>query len=139
MTDDITDFLDTWVDAERRADSGASDRLLTDDFVGVGPVGFQLTKQAWLQRLTTGGLRYDHLSLDELTTRVHGTCALVTARWNARGSAGGRPIPETVRATLAIVKDGDAWQLAGIHYSFIAGSPGSPPLPGATARPEVPA
>ena len=84
---DIEDFLDTWAAAEREGDAATTDRLLTDDFVGIGPVGFQLPKPAWLQRQIGGDLHYDDLSLDEITTRGYGDCAITTARWNAHGTA----------------------------------------------------
>ena len=117
---DLTTFLTTWADAERDGDAATTDRLLTDDFIGIGPVGFQLPKQAWLHRQTGGELHYDALSLDEVTTREYGDCAITTARWNARGTAQGHPIPETTRATLVTVKDAGEWRLATIHFSFIA-------------------
>jgi len=100
-----------------------------DDFVGVGPVGFQLSKQAWLQRQTGGDLHYDQLDLDEVATREYGDCAVTVGRWNARGTAQGHPIPQASRVTLVSVKDGDEWRIAGIHFSFIAGTPGAPGIP----------
>ncbi len=118
--DDLTTFFSTWAAAERAGDATATDRLLTDDFVGIGPVGFQLPKAAWLQRMTGGDLHYDALSLDEVTTREHGDCAITTARWNARGTARGNPLPEATRATLVTVRDGGEWRLASIHFSLIA-------------------
>ena len=84
---DVSTFLTTWAAAERDGDAATTDRLLTADFVGIGPVGFQLPKSAWLQRQTGGDLHYDSLSLDEVTTREFGDCAVTTARWNARGTA----------------------------------------------------
>jgi hypothetical protein len=36
-----------------------------------------------------------------------------------------------VRAALTLVAENGTWRLAGIHMSFIAGTPGAPPLPGA--------
>ena len=90
---DLSTFLDTWAAAERDGDAATTDRLLTDDFVGIGPVGFELPKQAWLQRQTSGDLHYDDLSLDEVTTREYGDCAITTARWNARGTAQGSRSP----------------------------------------------
>jgi ketosteroid isomerase-like protein len=123
---DLTTFLATWADAERASDAATTERLLTDDFIGIGPVGFQLPKQAWLQRQTGGELLYDALSLDEITTRQYGDCAITTARWNARGTAQGHPIPETTRATLVTVKHGGEWRLATIHFSFIAAPSGGP-------------
>jgi len=121
---DVASLVTTWADAERAGDAATTARLLTDDFIGIGPVGFQLTKQAWLQRQTDGSLQYDDLDLDELVTREYRSCAVTTARWNARGTARGHPIPEATRITLVSVEDGGDWRLAGIHFSFIAGSPG---------------
>ncbi len=118
-------LLDTWATAERTGDIETSERLLTPDFIGIGPVGFVLSKAAWLAR-HHDGLRYDDLSLDEIDTRCYGTTAITTARWNAHGSAQGRPIPEAARTTLIAVRNHDDWQLAGIHLSFIAGTPGAP-------------
>jgi ketosteroid isomerase-like protein len=126
----IDTFLERWTSAERAGDTAALDALLTDDFVGVGPLGFTLPKQAWLARYTSGGLSYETFALDELQTRVHGDAAVVTARQNQRGKAQGHPIPEAARATLALVNERGTWRLAGVHLSFIAGTPGSPPIPG---------
>ena len=121
---DLATFLTTWAEAERAGDATTTERLLTDDFIGIGPVGFQLPKQAWLQRQTSGDLHYDELSIDEVTTREYGDCAVTTARWNARGTARGHPMPEATRVTLVTVKDDGDWRLASIHFSFIADAPG---------------
>jgi len=123
---DIQEFIDTWATAERDADATTTDRLLTDDFVGVGPVGFELPKTAWLQRQTSGSLHYEHLSLDEVATRDYGSSAITTARWNAKGTAQGHPIPEATRVTLVTVDEDGERRLAGLHFSFIAGTPGAP-------------
>jgi ketosteroid isomerase-like protein len=125
---DFDTFLAAWADAERTGDAAATSLLLTDDFVGIGPLGFMLPKAAWLNRQTDGGLHYDHLSLDEIETRHYEHCAVTTARWNAQGKAQGRPIPEAARVTLISVNDRGEWRMAGIHYSFIAGTPGAPQL-----------
>jgi ketosteroid isomerase-like protein len=123
---DLDTLLATWVDAERDGDAATTDRLLTDDFVGIGPVGFVLSKPAWLQRLTSGSLHYDSLGLTEVATRMYGSCAVTTARWNAKGTAQGHPLPEATRATLVSVSNDGDWRLGGIHFSFIAGTPGAP-------------
>ncbi len=129
---DLETLLTTWADAERAGDAAATERLLTDDFVGIGPVGFQLPKPAWLQRLAAGDLHYDELDLDEVTTRRYGDCAVTTARWNARGTARGHPVPEATRVTLVAVNTDGDWRLASIHFSFIAGTPGAPGGPGSS-------
>ena len=127
QTDD--EFLATWAAAERDGDATTLDRLLTDDFVGVGPLGFVLTKPAWLARYRSGSLRHTRFDLDATLTREHGDSAVVTSRQNQEGTAQGHPIPEAARATLALTRHGDAWTLAGIQLGFIAGTRGAPPLP----------
>jgi hypothetical protein len=123
---DIDEFIDIWAGAEREGDAVTTDRLLTDDFVGVGPVGFELPKVAWLARQTGTDLHYDHLSLDEITTRIYGSSAVTIARWNAQGTARGNPLPEATRVTLVTVDDHGERRLASLHFSFIAGTPGAP-------------
>jgi ketosteroid isomerase-like protein len=125
----IEEFVATWLEAERTGDTGTTATLLTDDFIGIGPLGFQLLRAAWLGRFANGDLKYDELSLDEVSVREYPQSALVTARWNVRGTARGHSMP-TTRATLALVQIEEKWKLAGIQYSFIAGASGSPGLPG---------
>jgi ketosteroid isomerase-like protein len=137
MTDSIQAFLDQWSAAEQAGDTQRLDELLTDDFAGIGPLGFTLPKQAWLYRHRSRDLRYGSFSLAEVQTRVYGTTAVVTARNNTDGRYQSHPIPETTRATLVLVGDDGTWRLAAIHVSFIAGSPGAPPLPAAANRPEA--
>lgn len=123
--DTINDTLTTWADAERRCDAATTDDLLTEDFLGIGPVGFQLPKGAWLQRLTDGHLHYEELSLTEVTISEYSDSAVAVARLNTRGSAHGNPLP-TTRNTFHLVRVNDEWHIAGIQHSFIAGAPGSP-------------
>jgi ketosteroid isomerase-like protein len=125
----LDSFVAEWTNAERTGDVSTLDTMLSDDFVGVGPLGFTLPKPAWLARHQQGDLKYETYALDERQTRVHGDSALITGRQVARGTYQGSPTPEAVRATLSLVNEDGRWQLAGIHMSFIAGTPGAPPIP----------
>ena len=127
---DLDAVLVLWTAAERDADRVTLDGLLTEDFLAVGPLGFLLTKADWLGRHASGDLRYTSFDLDEMTVRTHGDTVIVTARHTAQGTYRGNPIPEALRASLILVGVGQTWQLAGVHLSFMAGTPGSPPLPG---------
>jgi ketosteroid isomerase-like protein len=130
----INDLLTDWAAAECNGDVSALDRLLTDDFAGIGPLGFVLPKPAWLARFQ-GGLRYDRFELEEIQPRHYENAAVVTARQIGKGTIAGDPLPfETLRATLTLICRDDRWRLAAIHMSFVAGTPGAPPLPGAGRR-----
>jgi ketosteroid isomerase-like protein len=79
-----------------------------------------------------GAARFLYASTTKETqVRRHGDTAVVVGRQNQKGSMGSNPLPfATVRATLVLLNQSGAWRLAGVHYSFIAGTPGAPPVPG---------
>ena len=130
----IEEFYDRWAAAERDADVTALHALIDAEFCGVGPLGFTLDKHAWLQRHRDGDLRYEAFSLDEVATRRPSTdVAVLTARQNAIGTYRGVPTPPALRATIVLTGADDRWKLQTLHLSFIAGTPGAPPLPGAAA------
>jgi len=129
VTDTIESFLAEWAAAELAGDTDLLDVLLTDDFMGIGPLGFSLSKPQWLDR-HHHGLAYDAFDLDETQVRSYGDAAIATARDTQRGTAFGHPIPEALRATHVLIRDGQRWRLASVQMSFIAGTRGAPPLPG---------
>ena len=126
---DVGDFCRGWSEAERSGDVAALEGLIAADFIGVGPLGFALSRGDWLERHRSGVLRYRRFELDEGEVRLRGGAAVVTARLNETGTYADQPTPEALRATLALVVSGEAWQLLGLHLSFIAGTPGAPGLP----------
>jgi len=130
----IEEFFTAWAAAEQAGDAATLETQLAGDFTAVGPLGFILTKQAWLSRHRQGDLTYQAFSLSEVNPRTVAGAAIITARNNTRGSYQGHPIPEAVRATLVLVSDTGSWKLAAIHMSFIAGTPGAPPIPGTGGR-----
>ena len=128
----IVAALTGWAAAERNGDVAIIGRRLTDDFVGVGPLGFLLSRQDWLDRHGPGRLKYDAFAVEELHIRVYGEdAAVVVCHQTQRGAYQGNPVPGDMRASIVLVADGQSWRLAGIHLSFIAGTPGAPPVPGA--------
>jgi hypothetical protein len=135
MTTNVDTFLSEWTAAERAGDTEKLSALLTDDFYGVGPLGFILPKPAWLSRHRQG-LTYEAFDLDEIQVQCWDDLILVTARNCTRGNFQGQPIPEAVRATLVIATVSRTQRLAAIHMSFIAGTYGAPPIPGTTKPPD---
>ena len=128
-----TAFLDTWTTAEINADETALDKALTDDFTAIGPLGFTLSKQDWIDRHGPGNLRYESFELTDLTTRTYGEVAVVIGLQHQDATFNGHPLPTTMRASLVLVEHGNDWRLANIQLSFVAGTPGAPPIPGRPA------
>jgi ketosteroid isomerase-like protein len=119
----ILELTGNWVDAELRADTGALGALLHDDFVGVGPLGFMLPKQAWIGRHRGGELEYQALGLSETSVRHFGDTAIVIAAQHQEATYQGRPVPgEQFRITLVVVDDGEP-RIAGVHLTPIAARP----------------
>ena len=119
MTTTVDELLTAWADSERDADIDRLDALLSEDFVGIGPVGFVLDKAAWLGRFGQG-LHYDRLEIDEVVTHRHGSTAIVVAHQHADGHAGPSPIPGDLRVSFTVVPEGEEGRrIAGMQYSFI--------------------
>jgi uncharacterized protein DUF4440 len=109
--------------AEIDGDIATLDALATHDFMFVGPVGFVLDKQQWLNRYRGGGLRTHALAYEDAVTRVHGDCAIRIGRHVQEAEFQGRPVNGEFRATHIAVRDGGRWRLAGIHLSPMGGPP----------------
>ena len=116
----IEQLTQEWAGAELRGDSDFLNRNLTDDFIGVGPFGFMLTRDQWVNRYASGDLHYDAFTLDEARVRVYDDAAVVVGRQSQSGNHQGRPLPPGGRATLIWVRESGRWLLAGWHLSPIA-------------------
>jgi ketosteroid isomerase-like protein len=122
--------LTAWVGAELNGEADRLDDLLTDDFVGIGPLGFLLSKREWLARYEHNDFRYEAFRLEETQTRAYGDSAVVTAHQIGQGVLRGSQVPFTdLRATLVFVNQSGHWRLSTVHTNFIAGTPGAPPIP----------
>jgi len=116
-----------WAAAELRGDTTALGEILVEDFVGVGPRGFTLTKEQWISRHETGSLEYESFGLDEVEVRLYGEAAVAVCRQSAEGvyeDENGRfDINAQFRATLIFVRQSGSWLLAGLQLSPILGRP----------------
>jgi ketosteroid isomerase-like protein len=112
-----------WLEAETGADVAALDELATSDFTLVGPAGFVLDKEQWLDRYRNGDLATRSLSFTDPMTRVYGDTALTIGRFVQAADYRSNPAGGEFRATQIAVRDGSRWRLAGLHLSPIVSRP----------------
>ncbi|MHB8647496.1 MAG: nuclear transport factor 2 family protein [Thermomicrobiales bacterium] len=120
MEDHLKELGQEWAAAEQRGDTAFLARILADDFVGIGPRGFMLTKEQWLARYQSGDLRHASFTWDEARVRVYGDAAVATGRQTQQGRYKDHDITGQFRVTQVFVKQGETWLLAALHLSDIA-------------------
>ena len=121
---DVMKLANEWKDAELRGDVAFLDRVLTADFVGIGPRGFVLNKEAWLGRHRSGDFRYLSLEQREANLRTYADSAILLVTEESRSTYKGQPVSVgALRATYTFVRQRGAWRLAGAQYSPILGAP----------------
>ena len=125
MTDnEIRELGRRWADAEQRGATAALDAMAVADFTLVGPLGFVLDKQQWLDRYRSSDFVTHSLEWDEVSVRDYGTAAIAIGRQTQRAEYRGAASDGQFRITHVAVRTGEAWLLAGIHLSPIATPPG---------------
>jgi ketosteroid isomerase-like protein len=106
-----------WADAERRGDVAALDALLADDFVAVGPRGFVLHRQQWLDRYRPGNLTNEAFSWQDIAVRDYGEVAIAVGVQAQQASFQGHDASGRYRLTQIVVRQAQRWLIAGLHLS----------------------
>lgn len=122
---EVTQLADTWATAELQGNIALLEKILADDFVGIGPLGFLLTKQQWLARHQGGDMKYTAHTLDEVRVRAYNEVAIVIGRLTQEATYRGNPMNVQMRTTLVFVHQHEHWQLAGLHLCNIGQPPPS--------------
>jgi ketosteroid isomerase-like protein len=123
----VSETIEQFAAAERGADTEALDGLLSADFRGVGPLGFVLTKEQWIDRYRSGALVPKAFELREPHVREHGDTAVVLAVQHQEGSYNGHSADGEFRATLVLTRQGGGWVVSHCHLSGPLGRPPGPP------------
>ena len=119
---EIADLLTRFADAQRQSDVDDLSGLLTDDFKLVGPLGFVVPKEKWLEQFRTGMLEIQSLEWDEIDIRIHAHAhfAIAIGRLTQAGTYARQPADGQFRVSAIAIRPGTSWHLAGAHYSPIA-------------------
>jgi ketosteroid isomerase-like protein len=68
----VNELGQAFAKAQQNGDLAALQELLTEDFRLVGPLGFMLDKQQWLQQYRSGALRITSLDWDDVDVHDYG-------------------------------------------------------------------
>ena len=105
------------IQAQIHADATALDRIYAADFIGVGPSGTVRTKPQVLLDFTSGDLKFQSITTDEVQVRVYGDAAVETGLSTMIGQDKGKAVPRDTRFTRVWVKQQGSWRLVANHYS----------------------
>jgi ketosteroid isomerase-like protein len=116
----IRDLGQRFAEAQEQGDAAALESLLADDFKLVGPLGFVLDKQLWLEQYRSGALVTRSMQWDEVDVRDYGDAAIAIGRQIQQATYQGQPADGRFRVTQVAVRGDSGWVLAGLHFSPIA-------------------
>ena len=105
------------IHAQVHADAAELDRIYADDFIGIGPSGTLRTKKEVLSDFTSGKLKFQSITTDDVQIRVYGNAAVETGLSTMKGQDAGKVVPEDNRFTRVWIKQRGRWRLVANHYS----------------------
>ena len=116
----IRDVQNEFDKAELHADTKKLDQVLTDDFLSIGPRGFVLNKEQWINRHKQ--FRYEQLDTSEMNIRLYGDTAIVTDIQKNKATFNNEPVSLSVRVSQVWIHENSQWKLASIQFSPMAES-----------------
>lgn len=105
---------DEWVKAVVRGDGEALGRIMADDFVFTYPLEGD-DKAQFIADVTSGDLKVEHLTREQLNVRVFGSTAVLSARDSATWLYHGRELSGQYRVILVYTKRENRWQLCAVQ------------------------
>ena len=108
---------DERIQAQIHADATALDRIYAADFIGVGPSGRVRTKPQVISDFTSGDLKFQSITTDDVQVRVYGDTAVEIGLSTMIGQDKGKTVPRETRFTRVWVKQQGRWRLVANHYS----------------------
>ena len=110
----VRQLNDEWVKAVMRADGGTLDRIMADDFFFAYPLEGD-DKAQFISDVTSGDLKIEHIAREQLSVRVFGNTAVLTARDSATWLYHGRELSGQYKIMMIYTERNGRWQLCAIQ------------------------
>lgn len=117
---EITQFNQSFGEAQVRRDAAKLDQLLSDDFTLVNPAGKVLNKSQFLSDMGSGELKYESLNYEDVVVRPYPDVAVVMGRVVRKGTFRGQDNSGQFRFIHVFVRNQKGWQVAVAQATRIA-------------------
>lgn len=105
---------DEWVKALVRGDGPTLDRIMADDFFFAYPMEGD-DKTQFIDDVTSGAIRVEYLNRENVSVRIWGSTAVVTAKDSARWFYGGRDFSGHYKIMHVYSQRNGRWQLVSVQ------------------------
>jgi ketosteroid isomerase-like protein len=103
-----------WVKALVRADAATLDRIMADDFFFTYPLEGD-DKAQFISDVTSGDLKVEHIQLEQVSVRVFGKTAVLTAKDSSTWLYHGRELTGQYKFLGVFAERDGRWQLCAIQ------------------------
>lgn len=110
----IRQLNDEWVKAVMRRDGETLNRIMADDFFFTYPLEGD-DKAQFIADVTSGDLKIAHISREQLSVRVFGSTAVLTARDSATWLYHGRELSGQYKIISVFAERAGRWQLCAFQ------------------------
>ncbi len=110
----VRQLNDDWVKAIVRGDGATLDRVMADDFFFTYPLEGD-DKAQFIADVTSGDLKIEHISREQVSVRVFGGTAVLTARDSATWLYHGRELSGQYKIIKVFTERAGRWQLCAIQ------------------------
>ena len=115
----VRQLNDDWVKAMVRADVETLNRVMADDFFFTYPLEGD-DKAQFISDITSGDLKIEHISREQVSVRLFGNTAVLTARDSARWLYHGRELSGQYKVMGVYIERNGQWQLCSLQACPIA-------------------
>ena len=110
----VRQLNDDWVKAMMRGDAETLDRIMADDFFFTYPLEGD-DKTQFIADVTSGDLKIEHITREQVNVRVFGSTAVLTARDSATWLYHGRELSGQYKIIKVFAERAGRWQLCAVQ------------------------